>query len=116
MSVTTSHLTLRRPGRTNGTGSYWALSSTRKVSSRIGRPRRSMPGLIGLLGHRNAQLAGARLGRVEQAEFYRSGILRVEGKVNAFFSECGVQRFSEPNFQISLHDGAVLSPNLKTPF
>jgi hypothetical protein len=46
------------------------------------------------------------------------GILRVEGKVNAFFPECGAQwiGLSGPNFQVSFHDGAALSPNLRTTF
>ena len=58
-----------------------------------------MPGLLGLLGHGNAQFTGVRLGRVEQAKLDRGGILRVEGKVDAFLSECGAQRIglSAPN-------------------
>jgi hypothetical protein len=77
-----------------------------------------MPGLIGLLSHGNAQFTGVRLGGVEQAKFDRGGILRVEGKVNAFFSECGAERIglSAPDFRVSFHNGAALSPNLRTTF
>jgi hypothetical protein len=70
-----------------------------------------MPSRIGLLGYGNAQFTGVRRGRVEQAKFDLDGILGVEGKVDAFLSECGAQRIglSAPNFQVSFHDGAVFS-------
>ena len=62
--------------------------------------QKQMPDLVGVLGHRDADVLLRRLGAIEQAKIHRRRILREDREVHAVAHPRGAKRIriTEPNF------------------
>ena len=60
----------------------------------------NVPDLIGVLGHRDANVFLARIGRIEKTEINRRGAFGEEGEIDAVLHPGGAERIgiAEPNF------------------